>query len=45
MEIRDALKSLQRFPTDTVNKILGELNAYKRILREFDVSTDGIDDV
>ena len=35
MEFRDALKSLQRFSTDTVNKIVGEWNAYKRILRDF----------
>ena len=35
MEFRDALKSLQRFSTDTVNKIVGEWNTYKRILRDF----------
>ena len=35
MEFRDALKSLQRFSTDTVNKIVDEWNPYKRILRDF----------
>ena len=34
MEFKAALESLRRFPTETVNNIVGEWNTYKRILRE-----------